>query len=157
VLDKSKGRRENSATEIAMLNIFLRTGKYLLIVALCISSCVITGCLESSFQLASESRLPKWITLPSGITRKDVSVTLNYYTTIGDDVKVIFKDRTGKTLAEVKGKTKLQTPMSSYPGYVVIVVNSVTEVIEHKKMEPIFYVSDDPTVRKELLGDGPNH
>ncbi len=34
---------------------------------------------ESTFELASESRLPKWITLPPGLTRADVSTTMSYY------------------------------------------------------------------------------
>jgi hypothetical protein len=34
---------------------------------------------ESSFDLSPESRLPKWFTLPPGISRSDVSVTMAYY------------------------------------------------------------------------------
>src|SRR5258708_39781305 len=34
---------------------------------------------ESSFELARESRLPKWFTLPSGLSRSDVTVTMDYY------------------------------------------------------------------------------
>jgi hypothetical protein len=34
---------------------------------------------ESSFELARESRLPRWFTLPPGVSRSDVSVTLVYY------------------------------------------------------------------------------
>ena len=28
--------------------------------------------------------------------------------------------------------------------------NGVTEVFEHRRMEPIFYVTDDPEVRRRL-------
>ena len=44
----------------------------------------ITGCQyfpESTFQLAKESRLPKWFVIPPGLARADVSVTMNYYVT----------------------------------------------------------------------------
>jgi hypothetical protein len=34
---------------------------------------------ESTFKLASESRLPKWVTLPPGFTRANVSLTMSYY------------------------------------------------------------------------------
>ena len=141
-----------------MLKIFLRTDKYLLIVALCISSSAITGCLESSFNLASESRLPRSVTPPPGLTRTDVSVTLNYYTTpLGDDMKFILKDKKGKKLAKIKGKAKCLYPLSGYPAYEVVVVNGITEIIEHRKMEPTFYVTDDPAVRKELLAGCSGH
>lgn len=39
-----------------------------------------------------------------------------------------------------------------YPLYEVITINGITEIIEHKKMEPIFYITDDPVVWKELMG-----
>jgi hypothetical protein len=134
-----------------MSTIFTSTRKCMVITAFCISSCVMSGCLESSFKLASESRLPKWISPPPGLTRTDVSVTLNHYTTLGDDAKVILKDKKGKKLAEIRGKMKCLYPLSSYPNYEVVVVNGITEIIEHRKMEPIFYVSDDPAIRNEVL------
>lgn len=138
-----------------MLKIFLHTGKYLLIVVLCISSCAVIGCLESSFVLSKESRLPRWLALPSGLTRADVSVTMNYYTPLGgDDTKIILKDRNGKTLTEINGKEKCQYPKSGYPAYDVIVANGITEIIEHKRMEPVFYINDDPSVRQKLLACG---
>jgi len=151
---------------IAMLKSLLCRDKCLLIVALCISSCALSGCLESTFNLANESRLPKCITLPPGLTRADVSVTLNYYTKpLGNDAKFILKDKKGKKLARVNGKVKNLYPLElknsppgfdrGYPGYEIVEVNGITEIIEHRKMEPIFYVTDDPAVRKELLPDGP--
>ena len=77
--------------------------RYLLVAVLCISSCAITSCVEASYTLASESRLPKRVPLPPGLIRKDVSVTLNLYRPRlrGPDAKFILKDRKGKTLAVV--------------------------------------------------------
>ena len=138
-----------------MLNSFLHAGKCLLIAALCMSFYAILGCLESSFVLSNESRLPRWLSLPSGLTRADVSVTMNYYTTLsGDDTKMIVKDRNGKTLTEINGRQRCQFPKSGYPAYDLIEANGVAEVIEHKKMEPAFYINDDPVVRQKLLGCG---
>jgi hypothetical protein len=37
-----------------------------------------------------------------------------------------------------------------YPKYVVITVDGITDIIEHRKMEPIFYVTDDPAIWQEL-------
>ena len=142
---------KSMATNWVMIRFIRRIDKCLIIVALCISSCAISGCLESSFQLASESRLPRWMALPVGLTRADVSVTLNYYTPhIGDDAKFILKDKKGKELAEVKGKVK-NCPFTGYRAYDAVVVNGTTEILEFRKMEPIFYVTDDPAVRTQLL------
>ena len=141
-----------------MMKITRRTERYLPVVAWCLLSCVMSGCLESSFQLASESRLPIWEALPQGLTRADVSVTLNYYTTLlpgANDAKFILKNGKGEKLSEVMGKLKCQYPYSSasYPGYDAVVVNGKTEVLEFRKMEPIFYVNDDPAIRKAILAD----
>jgi len=121
-----------------------------------------SGCLESSFTLASESRLPAWFTPPPGLARTDVSVTLNYYTKpLGFDAKLSLKDRKGKKLAVINGKVKNLYPLElknpppgfdrGYPAYEVVVANGITEIMEHRKMEPIFYVVDDPAVREEIL------
>ena len=37
-----------------------------------------------------------------------------------------------------------------YPAYEVITVNGVTDIIEHRRMEPVFYVTDDPEIWEEL-------
>jgi hypothetical protein len=81
-----------------MLKRVLVRGKYLLILAICVSACAMTGCLESSFDLAKESRLPRSMTFPLGLTRQDVSVTLNLYSSpLGPDAKFILKDKEGKS------------------------------------------------------------
>jgi hypothetical protein len=119
---------------------------------------VVGGCdslPESSFELANDSRLPIWFKLPQGLSRADVSVTMNYYIPrTGDDTKMFLRDRSGKTLTEISGKEKCQFPESGYPHYALITANGMTEIIEHKKMEPVFYVNDDPSVRKKLLASG---
>jgi len=74
---------------------------------------------------------------------------MNYYTT--PDAKIILKDRNGKTLTEINAKEKCQYPESDYPIYVAIEASGITEIIEHKKMEPIFYINDDPSLRQKLL------
>ena len=124
------------------------------------SGLVIKGCEyfpESSFQLADESRLPKWITVPPGLTRADVSVTMNYLSLpLFHDTQFIVKNKYGKTLAKISARKKdlhHGIRLDYYPAYVVITVKGVTDIIEHKKMEPVFYVTDDPAVWKELPGD----
>jgi hypothetical protein len=116
---------------------------------------------ESTFELASESRLPKWITIPSGLTRADVSITMSYYVMPwGRSATFILQDTKGQRRANVYGKMKGSEPLylkhpppgfpSEYPSYEVITANGITEIIEHRKPEPIFYITDDPAVWKEL-------
>jgi hypothetical protein len=70
--------------------------------------------------------------------------------------------REGKRQTKVDGKEKGLEPLrlknppqgfpSGYPSYEVVTVNGITDIIEHRRMEPIFYVTDDPAVWNELLG-----
>ncbi len=116
---------------------------------------------EATFELASESRLPKWVTLPPGLTRPDVTIKVSYYVKPwGGSATFILKDKNGQIRTKVYGKLRglgpnpLKHPPQGfppgYPSYEVITVNGITEIIEHRKMEPIFYITDDPAVRKEL-------
>ena len=48
-------------------------------------------------------------------------------------------------------------PEEMYPLYEIETANGISEVIEHKRMEPVFYVSDDTEVRRRLgLAARPN-
>jgi hypothetical protein len=73
------------------------------------------------------------------------------------------RDKTGKKLTTVTGKTKgdpiylrttPQAPAPRYPVYELIVINGVTEIMEHRRPGDIIYVTDDPVIREELLGAG---
>jgi hypothetical protein len=138
-----------------MLKCFQRTKKYLLIVAVCLSCCAISGCVDSINYLASDSRLPKWFTLPPGLTRADVTVVRYAIepTQRGVDKYVLYQKKYQK-MAEVSGKSTLL-------GYFDIdVVNGVPEITgykaqndEHGNRMPYFYVVDDPALKKKLLDE----
>jgi len=143
-----------------MFKMTRRVDKFLLLfVALVIASSTI-GCAwfpESTFELASESRLPKWITLPPGLTRADASITMSYYIMPwGSSARFTLRDKKWQALTKVSGKVKgsepleLKHPPPGFPPYEVVTVNGVTEIIEHRKMEPVFYITDDLAVWKEL-------
>jgi hypothetical protein len=147
-----------------MFKIVRRIDKLLLLfVALAITGSAI-GCEwfpESTFELASESRLPKWITLPPGLTRADVSITMSYYVKPwGRSATFILQATKGQIRTKVRGKMKGLEPLqlknpsrgfpAGYPSYEIITVNGITEIVEHRKQEPIFYITDDPAVWKEL-------
>jgi hypothetical protein len=119
---------------------------------------------EATFELASESRLPGWITLPQGLTRADVSLTMNYYAVPWRRAKFILQDKNKQTIEKKNGKMRCSASFElkdpprgfppGYPAYEAITVNGVTEIIEHRKMEPIFYVTDDPVVWKQYRSIG---
>ena len=62
-------------------------------------------------------------------------------------------------VATLRGKEPLTLEPHSdtgpipYPSYEVLTANGITEVIEHRRMEPVFYISDDPEVRRKLRVD----
>lgn len=120
---------------------------------------ILTGCKESSFELAPESRLPKWFDVPEGLTRDDLRVRMDYYTDGNAIFNLYQKDR-NLSLKTVKGFTRGDQPIAlknpppgypkHYPMYQVITVGNKIEVIEHRKMEPVFYITDDPSVLEEV-------
>jgi len=75
---------------------------------------------------------------------------MNYYTTpFGPNTKFFLRNKHGDLLQEASGNEKeMENPdPSHYPTYILITVDGTSEVIEHKKMEPIFYISDDPSLK----------
>lgn len=112
---------------------------------------------ESSFELASESRLPKWFSVPPGTARKDLSVTMSYYIKPEGRIATftLFNSKS-QQLAKVVGTQRGLEPLRSNSStrtssaYEVITVGGVAEIIEHRRMEPIFYITDDPELRKEF-------
>jgi len=129
---------------------------------------VLTGCglfPESLFSLANESRLPKWFTLLPNQTRANVTVTMDYYIdSSGRTATFTLQDSSGSVISKVTGKQKGLEPLQrsanqpgypkGYPSYEIITVGGITEIIEHRKMEPIFYVADDPEVKAEFANHG---
>jgi hypothetical protein len=156
-----------------LIKIFAWFRKYLVVwvvlVVLGAVLCLATkGCEyfpESTFQLASESRMPKWITLPQGITRADVSITMSYYSfnPWGGSAEFTVEDANKRRIEKINGNERcdgfeLRNPPPGfphgYPFYMPVTVGGLTEIIEHKKMEPIFYVTDDPAVWKQYRANG---
>lgn len=132
----------------------------------------LSGCLflESSFVLSPESRLPKWMEAPENVPRSELVVTMDAYTTFtgGKDVfkmkrrghplfrkklVVYFEGEDGKDIVLIGQEARPYRPFE-YPSYRVVTVNGVTDIIEHRAMEPVFYMADDPEVWKKL-GVGP--
>lgn len=135
---------------------------FLVIVFLTIEGCELFP--EATFELASDSRPPKWVTLPPEFTRANVSLTMNYYFVPWRRAQFILRVKNGRILKKENGKMRCRAPFelenpphgfpSGYPSYEAITVNGITEIVEHKKMEPIFYVTDDTAVWKQYESIG---
>lgn len=147
--------QENNMGNVPIFSAF-KTILIALIALLIIACDVRYGFIESRFDLAQSSRFPKWVQLPQGESRDSVTVTLYYYLSILQKpiaVLVVRDIKTGNKLMELSG-TRRYHPMSEargitqYPIYQVIKINGIDEVVEHKKQEPIFYLSDDPLLSK---------
>ena len=125
----------------------------------------IVGCLEASFELAPESRLPKWFDIPEGLDRSDLNVTMDYYSTFSggeyviklyDRNKILNIKKISVSIEDQPTVTtkELTSPPSGfpkgYPAYNVVTVDGITDIIERRKMEPIFYMTDDTAVWQEL-------
>ncbi len=147
-----------------------RIGRILLLfVALTILGSATVGCKyfpEATFDLAKASRLPKWFTLPPRLARIDVSLTMSYYIKPwGRTATFILHDTKNHTLAKIDGKvrggeplrlkTSPQSDLTGIPSFEVITANGITEIVEHKKIEPIFYVTDNPVVWRESWVSNP--
>lgn len=112
---------------------------------------------ESSFSLSPESRLPKWYTLPGGLSRQQIQLRLDYLAAPGGrTAKFTVLGPTGAILAAEEGRLLLAGPWSKrgtsasekpeYPLYELVEVRGVRDLIEHRAMEPTFYFSDEQAV-----------
>jgi hypothetical protein len=152
-----------------MAKLIQRTKIYLslriLLTIVCSTSIACDSLAESRFSLAADSRLPKWVTLPPGLTRANVSLELSYYSMPwGGRARFILQAKNKQTIEKENGKVRCKEPFrlksptqeypSGYPNYEAVTVNGITEIIEQRKPEPIFYITDDSAVWKQYESIG---
>jgi hypothetical protein len=137
----------------------------LMICTLFVGSCAPIGNVESKFVLAPDSRLPSWARIPGDLKRSDIVVVLKYLTPSDrlDDATVEIRDRGGRKLASAHGQVCWHPATlrqknrfggldpDVYPRYHYVRINGTTEVIEHRRMEPVFRISDDAELRRTAL------
>lgn len=105
------------------------------------------GFVESEFELAQESRMPKWVKIPSNLSRTDVSIRITYYTFGKVKIIVYGPLPRRKILGKMIG-THHWHPITEQRGYVakpsysIITVNGIDEIFEQRRLEPILYVTD---------------
>jgi hypothetical protein len=135
--------------------------RFLVLLCLCVSSLAACDFFpESRFDLSPDSRLPRWFKVPAGMSRRDLTVTMSYYVqptgrTATFDLYDSHKNRVAQFRGTLRGvepihlKAEADSP-PGYPTYEVITVNGIIDVAEHRRMEAIFYLTDDPAVWKDL-------
>lgn len=142
--------------------------RYLALALLICAACnPVRGCAESDFDLAQDSRLPKWFTLPSGVARSQVTVKMTYYTPITgpSTARFLLLGADGRALADVEGPVRDQQPQTltpaptsgplPYPIYEVVTIDGITEVIEHRRRDAVFHITDDAKVKKAIGANSP--
>ncbi len=135
------------------------SSRLIVAIAIVAAACSPTrGCVEASFILSPESRIPHWFAVdPAKRTEFDVSMDYSFGV-VGRTAEFRLLDRSGRTLKRVIGKEYGNEPLTlppgsdsrNYPSYGVIVADGITEIIEHRRMEPVFDINDDPAVRAGL-------
>jgi len=115
--------------------------------------------------LSDQSRLPKWVVVPKGKNRNDFSVKMESHSTFAAG-KIIFKIYDKNNVSPIQ-EYEITTDMQSdilpvqlksppegfpqgFPKYIPITINGITDIVEQRKMEPVFYMTDNPDVWKEL-------
>jgi hypothetical protein len=136
---------------------------HLLTIALLIGACSpIRGCVESQFTLDADSRLPKWIAVPAGVSRNELTVRIRYYVPpfSVDNTEIELLGKNGATLFKTTGEHCWHPVMEakknkyggfdpgSEPHYVYIRANGALEVVEHVR-GPTFRITDDPMLIKQ--------
>lgn len=152
---------------MALIRVWPRAG--LLVVLLLALACSPTrGCVESNFELAPESRLPVWITIPPGKQRADVRVDLYYWGPVFDvaNVELVVSSAPGwRPWGRTTVYGRSTTHPRSDPGillkgkraYEIVDVDGQVDVIEHRdyseqnrdKTRALFWMCDDPDILRE--------
>jgi hypothetical protein len=129
-----------------------RSPRRLVCLALCVAS-VSAGCIvQSNFTLSEDSRLPRPLKLPAGVTRSSSVVTLIEFT--DGSVSFSLKNKEGALLADVRGRLSTRmdvdgntnNDVTSYPRYTLVTLDGGDEVLEFRRPGPIFYLTDDPMI-----------
>ena len=109
--------------------------------------------------------MPKWFAFSPGLARANSSVVMSYYVKPwGSRATFVLQDTTNKILRRANGKLACKEPFhlkdaphgfaAGYPAYEPITVNGMTEIIEHRGTEPVFYITDDPVAWKQYAMTG---
>lgn len=117
------------------------------------------GCLaESNFKLSPDSRLPKWFSEMSEKPRSDLHATLDIYSHRSESVYTLKLKERGRisSLKTISGHEPyadwmyVGTYKNRYPAYYAFTIDGITDIIEFRRPEPFFYMTDDLKIWQEL-------
>lgn len=113
---------------------------------------------EASFTLSPDSKVPRGIAFPSGLTRSDVVIRLDYYIGFsGRRYVVTLQDKKGRKLDEVSGYLgKSIGAATDYPACEQVNLWGHKETIVHMRMEPLFYLMDECPIKHSENGPASN-
>jgi len=127
---------------------------------------VLSGCAESNFNLAEDSRVPVWFKLPDGTTRADVRLSATYYIVPYEHVALVLSRKSGKVIAKATGHIVSTNGGITFPDlmtgdrrrmFQVITVGGVAELFEYQPaFSPEGYrtaalqVCDEPEIRARV-------
>ena len=121
----------------------------------------VIGVFPTTFQLADDSRLPKWFAVPKGCSRSDLKMTIDFYTSpcffCKNNVTTLYGPHPNNTeIIKKAGKFRLHPlsdrdrynkyPNTGYPNYWIITVDGVYEVFEQRQAGHSLYITDDPNI-----------
>ncbi len=118
------------------------------------------GFVESEFQLPPQSRLPMWFAIPQSYSRNDLNVTITFYThplfenkvrmivygPAPERRKLMEKIGVSRWHPITEQQFKQQQGYGVYPSYLIITVDGIEEIFEHRSKGNILYITDDPQV-----------
>lgn len=126
----------------------------------CLSACG----PEAEFRLADESALPRWFRIPDGQIRSDVFVYYSLYGYNTGQTRMRLYDSRQRVVGDVSPKIEARvskgqigqpvtgdSTLDRYPGYTVLNLEGQREVVEHRRMEPVFYVVSEPSLKDAVL------
>lgn len=139
-------------------NVKIIAGFFVIVFLFLLTGCDLKyGFLESELRLSTNSRLPKFISLPNGIKPNNVLITITIYSNpISDKAKVeVFSQSTEhKRLYDKVGsfrwhpltekKFKAENRYDIYPQYIIIKVDNIEETFEKRTKNDTIYVVDQP-------------
>lgn len=127
---------------------------------LLLSQLMAVGCewiTEAEFNLAPDSRIPKWFAFPTCVSAyvcavqytifSEGRVRVRIYGPDGSQVGEVRPVDEGTVWSPALGGVPAEDQSAdkqTYPVYSVLSFNGVREVIEHRRGEPTFYLVDDP-------------
>lgn len=112
----------------------------------------LTGCAEASFELGDTSSARQIFPVSESLTDDQVDITLDYYTYGSAKIR-LFID--GKLSSTIKMKLMNSYPLTlgkdRYPSYSLLKDDARVVCVEHRAMEPQFYICDKTAELLQLL------